>query len=58
MLFIRPAKRDATGLSQPFTFCGPVRYQRHEGSKPMSIVWELDYELPARLLHLARRTVL
>ncbi|WP_018649125.1 MULTISPECIES: DUF3427 domain-containing protein [unclassified Thioalkalivibrio] len=58
MLFIRRAKRDATGLSEPFTFCGPVRYQHHEGSKPMSIIWELEYELPARLLHLARRTVL
>ena len=58
MLFVRRAKRDATGLSEPFTFCGPVRYQRHEGSKPMSIVWELEYEMPTRLLHHARRTVL
>ncbi len=58
MLFIRRAKRDVTGLSEPLTFCGPVRYQNHEGSKPMSIGWELDYELPARLLHLARRMVL
>ncbi|WP_255349314.1 hypothetical protein [Thioalkalivibrio sp. AKL6] len=28
------------------------------GSTRMSIVWELGHELPARLLHLARRTVL
>ena len=58
LLFVRRAKRDANGLSEPFTFCGPVRYQRHEGSKPMSIVWEMEYEMPTRLLHHARRTVL
>ncbi|MFW6342371.1 MAG: DUF3427 domain-containing protein [Halothiobacillaceae bacterium] len=54
MLFVRPRRTLANGLTAPFHFCGPLRYQRHEGSQPMSIVWELEYPLPAHLLREAR----
>ncbi|MDG4867023.1 DUF3427 domain-containing protein [Guyparkeria sp. 1SP6A2] len=54
MLFIRPRRTTANGLTEPFHFCGPLRYRRHEGSRPMSIVWELKYPLPAHLLREAR----
>lgn len=54
MLFVRPRRTLANGLTAPFHFCGPLRYQRHEGSQPMSIVWELEYPLPAHLLRDAR----
>jgi len=43
-LFVRPTTRDA------FTFLGPVRYRSHTGSRPMSIVWELDAPIPGTLL--------
>lgn len=54
MLFVRPRRTLANGLTAPFHFCGPLRYQRHEGSQPMNIVWELEYPLPAHLLREAR----
>ncbi|MFP4640492.1 MAG: DUF3427 domain-containing protein [Guyparkeria sp.] len=54
MLFMRTRRSLANGLTAPFHFCGPLRYRRHEGSQPMSIVWELEYPLPAHLLREAR----
>lgn len=39
-LFVRPTVEDQ------FTFLGPVRYRSHQGSRPMSIVWELDVPIP------------
>lgn len=39
-LFVREHKL-AGGTAAPFRYYGPVRYQSHEGSAPMSIVWEL-----------------
>ncbi|MGC9457289.1 MAG: DUF3427 domain-containing protein, partial [Halothiobacillaceae bacterium] len=54
MLFVRSRRTLANGLTAPFHFCGPLRYQRHEGSQPMSIVWELEYPLPAHLLRETR----
>ena len=56
LLFIRERNKLANGLTAPYLFTGALRYSRHEGSKPMSIVWELtDAPLPARILSWARR---
>ena len=55
MLFLRPSKRTPEGLTSPFFFCGPLRYDRHEGSHPMSIIWRLVHPLPARILRVSRR---
>jgi superfamily II DNA or RNA helicase/HKD family nuclease len=55
MLFLRPSKRTPAGLTAPFFFCGPLRYERHEGSHPMSIIWRLIQPLPARILRVSRR---
>lgn len=55
LLFIRNRKKLDNGLTSPYFFAGPLRYQRHEGSKPMSIIWELEHPLPARTLSWARR---
>ena len=46
LLFVRRAKRDERGLTQPFLFLGPVRYVSHEGERPMSITWHLDHAVP------------
>nr|WP_315237293.1 DUF3427 domain-containing protein [uncultured Limnohabitans sp.] len=40
-LFVRDAKL-AAGKAAPFTYHGCVRYQSHQGSRPMSIVFGLD----------------
>jgi superfamily II DNA or RNA helicase/HKD family nuclease/SOS-response transcriptional repressor LexA len=39
-LFVREHKL-SNGKAAPFRFYGEVKYQSHEGEKPMSVVWEL-----------------
>ncbi|NTU68523.1 MAG: DUF3427 domain-containing protein, partial [Chlorobiaceae bacterium] len=55
LLFIRNRKKLDNGLTSLYFFAGPLQYLRHEGSKPMSIIWELEHPLPARALSWARR---
>lgn len=54
LLFVRE-KKSRSGLASPYTFLGPADYVRHEGSRPMSIIWRLHHKLPARLLRRIRR---
>ena len=49
LLFCREYKRAQGGLSSPFYFLGPADYVTHEGSRPISITWQLHYPLPAKL---------
>ncbi|MFA4859723.1 DUF3427 domain-containing protein [Methanoregula sp.] len=46
LLFVREFNK-VGNVSQPFVCLGTARYVSHEGSKPMSIVWRLDAEIPA-----------
>ncbi|MDO9034055.1 MAG: DUF3427 domain-containing protein [Methanoregula sp.] len=46
LLFVREFNK-VGNVSQPFVCLGKARYVSHEGSKPMSIVWRLDAEIPA-----------
>ena len=47
LLFVRRSKKpDRNGVTPPFMFLGPVSYERHEGSKPMQIVWRLHRPAP------------
>jgi hypothetical protein len=43
-LFARPT------IDDQFTFLGPVRYRSHQGSRPMSITWELEVPIPPAFL--------
>ncbi len=43
-LFVRENKL-ANGKAAPFHYYGPVNYQKHEGSAPMSVVWKLSHDL-------------
>ena len=43
LLFVRTHK------GEEFRFLGPVRYVQHEGSRPLSITWRLEYPMPAVL---------
>jgi hypothetical protein len=38
-LFVRENKL-TNGKAAPFTYCGPIDYQSHEGSEPMSVVFQ------------------
>lgn len=52
-LFIRETKEGLLGAS-PYVYAGPARYVKHEGSRPMAIIWSLEHELPVELLERAR----
>jgi len=55
MLFLRPKKRLENGLTAPFHFCGPLHYVKDEGARPMSITWELEHAMPAKIFRLSHR---
>ncbi len=48
LLFVRHHKKVA-GQTQPYTLLGPADYVRHEGEKPMAIVWKLRRRMPSDL---------
>lgn len=50
LMFLRDRKKDAHGLTKGYTFIGDARYQRHEGEKPMNIIWQLENPIPDYLL--------
>ena len=56
LLFVREHKR-SRGLAPAYAFLGPVRYVRHYGDKPISMIWRLDHTLPAHLQRVTRRLV-
>lgn len=55
ILFIRDRKKLSSGLTSPYFFAGPLKYRKHEGSKPVSFIWELEYPLPAKVMPWATR---
>ena len=51
LLFVREYKTDRlTGGAEAYTFLGSANYVRHEGSRPMNIIWQLDRPIPAKFL--------
>ncbi|MCA9296485.1 MAG: DUF3427 domain-containing protein, partial [Phycisphaerales bacterium] len=50
LLFVREHKYLPGGLASPYAFLGPAHYMSHEGSRPMSVTWQLETPMPARLL--------
>lgn len=42
-------KKNALG-AEAYTFLGPARYISHTGSKPMSIIWQLETPIPEKYL--------
>ncbi len=50
LLFVRDYKKTIAGNGSPYTFLGLVKYVKHEGSKPMSIIWSLEKPIPAKYL--------
>jgi superfamily II DNA or RNA helicase len=51
-LFLRETKTDAP----PYLYAGPMTYVRHEGERPMRILWELSHPLPGDVFHYAKAT--
>ena len=46
LLFVRESKSDADGFTKGYVFVGPVNFVEYWGSKPMSIKWKLEKNLP------------
>ena len=57
LLFVRETKNDSFGTC-PFTFLGKARHVSHKGSKPMSIIWELEEPIPARFIKRMSRAMI
>jgi superfamily II DNA or RNA helicase/HKD family nuclease len=50
LLFVREHRREggrAGGVTEPFRCLGFVRYESHEGERPMAIRWRLERPIPA-----------
>lgn len=45
LLFVREQKIKE-GKSVPYVFLGKVSYVKHDGSKPMNIIWKLERQVP------------
>jgi hypothetical protein len=58
LLFVRDRKKLESGLTSPFVFLGPCNHVSHEGTRPISIVWNLKTPLPSRLLRLKSKSVI
>ena len=56
LLFVREFKQDMLGTS-PYTFLGQATYVSHTGSRPMNIVWELEYPIPAKYLRRVQQVI-
>ena len=57
LLFVREYKK-AYGQTAPFIYLGKAHYVKHEGSRPISFVWELEKEMPANLVVRANKSVM
>ena len=45
---MREAKDNDLGTS-PYVFLGPAEYESHEGERPISFTWRLNYAMPMEL---------
>jgi superfamily II DNA or RNA helicase len=57
LLFVREYKIE-NGLAAPYVYLGKANYVKHEGTKPISFVWELEKEMPAKLVVKANKSVM
>ena len=46
VLFVRESNHDENKNVMTYVCLGKVFYKSHYGSQPMSITWELEYEIP------------
>lgn len=56
VLFVREYKEEH-GYTSPFVFLGEADYVSHEGNKPMSFVWRLREEMPAKMVVVANKCI-
>lgn len=57
LLFVRDEKKNKYGETATYTFLGTANDNSHEGSKPMNIIWELDFPIPAKYIKETQKMV-
>ncbi|GEA31246.1 DEAD/DEAH box helicase [Clostridium diolis] len=55
-LFVREGK-ERDGITATFTYLGLCEYISHTGNKPISFVWKLDKEIPAKIINKANKSI-
>jgi hypothetical protein len=55
-LFVREYKEE-NNFTAPFVFLGEAEHVKHEGNKPLSIVWRLKEEMPPALVPAANKVI-
>lgn len=56
VLFVRENKKK-DGLVAAYTYLGEGEYVRHSGNSPISFVWRLKEDIPARLMRVANKSI-
>lgn len=56
LIFVREY-RSENSITSPFYFLGKANYISHTGSKPISIVWEMEKPIPAFILKRSNKIV-
>ncbi|MCY6369409.1 DUF3427 domain-containing protein [Clostridium ganghwense] len=56
IIFVREYKKE-DGLTANYYYLGTASYVRHQGDRPMSMVWKLDHPMPAFLSSKANKLV-
>lgn len=56
LLFVRERKREGS-ITEPFYFLGKANYVSHSGSKPISIIWEMERPIPAFILQKSNKLI-
>jgi len=55
LLFVREQKKDAYGLTEAYYCLGPVHYVSSRGDRPMTITWQMESAIPAKILEKAEK---
>ncbi len=59
LLFVREFKTDRiTNGAEAYTYLGKANYVKHDGEKPMNIIWRLDSPIPAKYLKKTNKLVI
>ena len=59
LLFVRENKNDKILKIAPgYMLLGPAKYEQHQGSKPMNIIWKLDMAIPGKFINITNKAVI
>lgn len=57
--FVRENKNDKILKIAPgYMLLGPAKYEQHQGSKPMNIIWKLDMAIPGKFINITNKAVI